>query len=308
MVPWYQKNNELLRLGRGFVRIPKAGAHPSTTNMLEYVPASVVSPFFVAVAKPERSPIITLEFSTLATIKTTRILVARWKSNDIMSWYLAPRRNALHIFDRACTRQSSIPQSHMSHDSTVDIVTVTDFWSRDKGGRLWRPFQVPRAKRIDIDHQHFPVCLAWEVHRTTTHIAIQNSQKPNGLRKLHETLGFCDCVIFFTHVGLCIPSSSCNHPMHPSCILQPLPEGSWPSSIRQTAPKTRHRTMVPTWCQGKYQPPDFQSQNSKTLGQPLSVHQPNQSWIAKLCPFPFLEKLCNQAPNTSKGSSSPGAE
>lgn len=34
--------------GRAFVRIPKAGAHPSTTNMLEYVPASVVSPFFVA--------------------------------------------------------------------------------------------------------------------------------------------------------------------------------------------------------------------------------------------------------------------
>lgn len=48
------KTNELLRFGRAFVRIPKAGAHPSTTNMLEYVPASMVSPFFVA-AKPERS-------------------------------------------------------------------------------------------------------------------------------------------------------------------------------------------------------------------------------------------------------------
>lgn len=180
-------------------------------------------------------------------------------TNVIISWYLAPRRNALHFFDRACTRQSSIPQSHMSH-GTVDIVTMTWYLKPWRGGRLWRPFpRIPRAKRIDIDHQHFPVCLAWEVAVQTsnrTHIAIQNSQKAEGApQTARNTWILYDFVIFFTHVGLCtfiILQPSCI-----LCILQPLPEGSWPSSIRQTAPKTRHRTMVPTWRHMEKSTPGF---------------------------------------------------
>ena len=67
MRPWWllgTKNNQLLRFGRAFFRIPKAGAHPSMTNMLEYVPASVSSHFLLQWRGPKDPQI--LQFSTLA--------------------------------------------------------------------------------------------------------------------------------------------------------------------------------------------------------------------------------------------------
>ncbi len=100
--------------------------------------------------------------------------------------------------------------------------------------------------------------------------------------KLHETLEFLSS---FSPIDRPIY-------LHPASYASAPEVGPWPSSIRQTAPKTRHRTMVPTWRPGNIHHRISSNKiQTRVDFQPLLVHQPNQSWIAKLCPFPFLQKL-----------------